>query len=436
MKERGKDMLFKNIAIVDEHFEIREEMYVGIEGHTITYISNEAPREIAGRVYDGKGKLLMSGFYNTHAHSPMALLRGYGENLALQDWLEKRIFPFEDRLDGNAVYWGTMLAMAESIRFGIVSTTDMYYFPDEMAAAILESGMKNNMSRSITNFSDRDLWSLDSAKEMKHTYETYHNQGEGRLKIDMSLHAEYTSNPKTVQQLAEYTKQIGANMHVHVSETQKEHEECKMRHGGQTPVEYFNRLGLFDTPTTAAHCVWLEGDDFAVLREKGVTAASNPVSNAKLSSGVCNVPRLLQEGINVSLGTDSVASNNSLNFIEEIKAFAVASKVKFQDPRAVTPKDAIRAATWAGAKSQGRDDCGKLKVGNRADLIVLDISGPHMYPVHNLLNNLVYSASGSDVVFTMVDGKILYENGKYYTIDLEKTIYEVNRAVNKILKEL
>lgn len=429
-------MLFKNITILDEHFEIQENMYVGIDGDRITYISKEAPREISGRVYDGRGKLLMSGFYNTHAHSPMTLLRGYGENLALQDWLEKRIFPFEAKLDGNAVYWGTMLAMAESIRFGIVSTTDMYYFPDEMAAAVLESGAKNNMSRSITNFSDCDLWELESAAEMKHTYETYHNKGDGRLKIDMSLHAEYTSTPKTVKQLAEYTKQIGANMHVHLSETQKEHEECKQRHGGKTPAEYFNEMGLFDTPTTAAHCVWLEGDDFAILKEKGVTAASNPVSNAKLASGVCNVPRLLREGIPVSLGTDSVSSNNSLNFMEEIKAFATASKVKFSDPTAVTPKEALCAATWTGAKAQGREDCGRLKVGNKADVIAVDISGPHMHPVHNLLNNLVYSASGSDVVLTMADGKILYENGKFYTIDIEKTIYEADRAVSKILKAL
>lgn len=428
-------MLFKNISILNESFEIEENMYVGIEGEKITYISKEAPKRGFGRVYDGTGKLLMSGFVNTHAHSPMALMRGYGENMALQDWLNKKIFPFEAKLTGDAVYWATMLAMAESVRFGIVSTTDMYYFSEDMVRAIAESGTKNNLSRSITCFDDSELWELESAKEMKSLFETYHNAEGGRIKVDMSIHAEYTSTPKIVRQMAEYTSSIGANMHVHLSETQSEHEECKARHG-MTPAAYFNRLGLFDTPTTAAHCVWIEGEDFEILKEKGVTVASNPVSNMKLASGVCNVPKLLDMGINVSLGTDSVASNNSLNYIEEMKYFATAAKERVKDPTAVTPKQALRAATSSGARSQGRSDTGVLARGKKADLIVLDISGPHMHPVHSLINNLVYSASGSDVVLTMADGKILYENGKYFTIDLERAVYETERAAKKILQAL
>lgn len=428
-------MLFKNISILNESFEIEENMYVGIDGEKITYISKEAPKRGFGRVYDGTGKLLMSGFVNTHAHSPMALMRGYGENMALQDWLNKKIFPFEAKLTGDAVYWATMLAMAESVRFGIVSTTDMYYFSEDMVRAIAESGTKNNLSRSITCFDDSELWELESAKEMKSLFETYHNAEGGRIKVDMSIHAEYTSTPKIVRQMAEYTSSIGANMHVHLSETQSEHEECKARHG-MTPAAYFNSLGLFDTPTTAAHCVWIEGEDFEILKEKGVTVASNPVSNMKLASGVCNVPKLLDMGINVSLGTDSVASNNSLNYIEEMKYFATAAKERVKDPTAVTPKQALRAATSSGAQSQGRSDTGVLARGKKADLIVLDISGPHMHPVHSLINNLVYSASGSDVVLTMADGKILYENGKYFTIDLERAVYETERAAKKILQAL
>lgn len=428
-------MLFKNISILNENFEIEENMYVGIDGEKITYISKEAPKRGFGRVYDGTEKLLMSGFVNTHAHSPMALMRGYGENMALQDWLNKKIFPFEAKLTGDAVYWATMLAMAESVRFGIVSTTDMYYFSEDMVRAIAESGTKNNLSRSITCFDDSELWELESAKEMKSLFETYHNAEGGRIKVDMSIHAEYTSTPKIVRQMAEYTSSIGANMHVHLSETQSEHEECKARHG-MTPAAYFNRLGLFDTPTTAAHCVWIEGEDFEILKEKGVTVASNPVSNMKLASGVCNVPKLLDMGINVSLGTDSVASNNSLNYIEEMKYFATAAKERVKDPTAVTPKQALRAATSSGAQSQGRSDTGVLARGKKADLIVLDISGPHMHPVHSLINNLVYSASGSDVVLTMADGKILYENGKYFTIDLERAVYETERAAKKILQAL
>lgn len=428
-------MLFNNIAILNEKFEIDDNMYVGIEGDKISYVGKTPPNRAFGRVYDGKDKLLMSAFVNAHAHSPMTLMRGYGENLNLQDWLNQKIFPFEAKLTGEAVYWATLLAMAESIRFGIVSTTDMYYFSEDMVRAIDESGTKNNISRSVTCFDDSELWSLESAREMKSLYENYHNAAGGRIKVDMSIHAEYTSTPKIVEQIAEYTKKIGANMHVHLSETQKEHEECKARHG-LTPAAYFAKLGLFDTPTTAAHCIWIEGDDFAILKEKGVTVASNPVSNMKLASGVCNVPKLLDMGIDVALGTDSVASNNSLNFIEEMKYFATASKEHLKDPTAVTPQQALRAATVTGARSQGREDCGLLTEGGKADLIILDVGGPHMQPVHNLLNNIVYSASGSDVIFTMADGKVLYENGKFFTIDLERVIYEVKRATAKILQAL
>lgn len=429
-------MLFKNITIIDENMEPKSNMYVGIKEDRISYVSDSFPSEDFGSQYEGKGKLLMNGFYNAHAHSAMTLMRGYGENMVLQDWLEKRIFPFEAKLDSNAVYWGTMLAMAESVRFGIVSSTDMYYFCDDMIQAILESGCKNNNGRGVACFTDADLKDTDAFKEMKYTFENYNGAGNGKIKVDMSLHAEYTSNPKIVKQIAEYTKSIGANMHVHVSETQFEHEQCKRKNNNLTPVSYFNSLGLFDTRTTAAHCVWIEGEDFDILKEKGVTVASNPISNLKLASGVCNVPKLLRMGVNVAIGTDSVASNNSLNFIEEIKVFAISSKEKFGDPTVVTPTEAIRAATLGGAIGQGRSDCGQLKEGNKADLIVLDINQPQMKPVHNLINNIVYSASGSDVILTMVDGKVLYENGEYKTIDIEKTMFEAEKATEKILKQL
>lgn len=366
----------------------------------------------------------------------MTLLRGYGENMALQDWLFKKIFPFEDHLTGESVYNATLLAMAESLRFGIVSSSDMYYFMDEMAQAVIDSGAKSNISRSISHFDDSDFLSSYRAKEMIDAYEKYNGAADGRLIVDMSLHSEYTTTPIAVKQLAEYTSKIGANMQVHVSETKSEHEECKQRHGGMTPVQYLNHYGLFDTPTTAAHCVWIEEEDYDILKEKGVTVACNPISNLKLASGVANVDKLIKKGINVTIGTDSVASNNSLNFIEEMKVFAIAPKMMFHAPETVTPLDVVKAATINGAKAQGRKDCGLLKEGYKADLIMIDISGGHMHPVHNLLNNLVYSASGSDVVMTMVDGKILYQNGEYKTIDIEKTIFEVERLTKEILAKV
>ncbi len=429
-------MLFKNIAILDENYDLKENMYVGIKGETIDYIDTVEPKENYGISYDGKGKLLMSGFFNSHAHTPMTLMRGYGENMSLQDWLTKRIFPFEEKLNAESVYAGMLLGIAESLRFGIVSTTDMYYFGDDMARAILESGVKNNLGRGVVNFSeDGDIDDLQGFQETKHLFETYHNEGNGRLKVDVSLHGEYTSNPKTARHLAEYMKSVGANMHVHVSETEFEHEECKKRHG-VTPVQYLAQNQIFDTKATAAHCVWLEGEDFDILAKKGVTVASCPISNLKLASGVCNVPLLLEKGVNVAIGTDSVASNNSLNMIEEMKVFAIANKGKQFDPTLITPVDTLRAATFAGAKGQGRDDCGKLAVGFKADLIVMDLSKPNMHPIHSLATNMVYSASGSDVLLTMVDGKVLYQNGEYLTIDIEKTLFEAEKSTKRILGEL
>jgi 5-methylthioadenosine/S-adenosylhomocysteine deaminase len=428
-------MLFKNITILDEDFIPRENMYVGIKGEIIDYIGNVEPEIDYGESYDGQGKLLMSGFYNAHAHTPMTLLRGYGENLSLQDWLTKRIFPFENKLNVDSVYAGMLLGIAESLRFGIVSSTDMYYFCDDMAKAVLESGVKNNLSRGVVNFTEDDIDLLPGFIETKHLFENYHNEGNGRLKVDVSLHAEYTSNPKTAEHLAKYAVQTGANIHVHVSETQFEHNECKKKYG-MTPVQYLNNYGIFDTKATAAHCVWLENEDFDILADKGVTVASCPVSNLKLASGVCNVPLLLSKGVNVTIGTDSVSSNNSLNMIEEMKFFTVVNKGKQLDPTLITPVDALRAATIAGAKSQGREDCGKLAIGFKADLIVLDLSNANMYPVHNMVTNIVYSASGSDILLTMVDGKVLYKNGEYLTIDLEKAIYNAEKETKRILGEL
>ncbi len=429
-------MLFKNIAVLNKDFEVEKDCYVLVEGDRIASITKEAPIDYVGESYDGKGKLLMPGFFNTHAHSPMTLMRGYGENMALQDWLNKLIFPFEEHLSSHSVYWGTTLAMAESLRYGIVSTSDMYYFIDDMAAAVKDCGAKANICRSIVNFAEPDVWKLPSMKEMVDTYATWNGAENGRIIMDISMHAEYTSNENDVLAVAGFAKEKGARMHIHMSETQLEHEECKQRRGGKTPVQYFRDLGCFDMPTTVAHGVWIEGEDFDILKERGATVASNPISNLKLASGVCNVPELLRRGINVGIGTDSVSSNNSLNFFEEMKVFAMASKMYYKDPTAVTPQQTLYAATMAGALSQGRTDTGRIEEGCKADMIVVDIDQPNMHPVHNMATNLVYSASGSDIVLTMVDGKVLYQDGEYKTIDIEKTIFEVEKATDTILKLL
>lgn len=429
-------MLFSNITILDENLDIKKNMYVGTEGEMIEYIGDTVPDKDYGEVYDGEGKLLMPSFVNAHAHSPMSLMRGYGENLSLMDWLTKRIFPFEDQLDSDAVYWATLLSMAESIRYGITSTTDMYYFCEDMARAVIDSGAKANISRSVVGpMEGSDFYAQTPIKEMLHFYENFNEAENGRIKVDSSLHAEYTSDPEIVYQLADLTRNLGINMHVHVSETSSEHESCKKKYG-LTPVEYFLKHGLFDTPTTAAHCVWLEGDDYDILKEKSVTVAVNPVSNLKLASGVCNISELFNHNINVAIGTDSSASNNNLNFLEEMKLFALLPKERMKNPSLITPSEVINAATFAGARSQGRWDSGKLAEGYRADLLVIDLSVPNMHAVHDIKSNVVYSATPADIILTMADGKVLYRDGEYLSIDIERVIFEADRCTGRILKKL
>ena len=428
-------MLFRNISLLDENFSLCQDMYLATKDDRIVYIGKTKPSGGFGREYDGKNRLLTPGFYNAHAHSPMALMRGYGENLVLQDWLNTRIFPFEDKLSGNAVYWATMLCMAESIRFGIVSSSDMYYFTEDMVRAVLDSGAKNNISRAISNPFGTPVSELPSIREMRESVR-FNGLGNGRIKIDASLHAEYTSDEATARAVADFAAEENLNMHVHVSETKLEHEECKERREGRTPVRYLNDCGIFDTPSIAAHCVWIEGEDYDILKEKGVTVATNPVSNLKLASGICDVPALLKKGINVAIGTDSVASNNSLSFLEEIKTMALVAKVKHMDPTLITPLQALYAATRGGALAQGRDDCGVLKEGMKADILAFRTDTPEMNPVHDMMNNMVYSASDGDIAMTMIDGEVLYEDGEFTKLDTERICFEAGKATEGILKEL
>lgn len=429
-------MLFKNITLIDANMEIQVNQYVAIKDRHIDYIGTLPPQGDYGTVYDGRHKLLIPGLVNAHAHTPMTLMRGYGENLRLQEWLNTKIFPFEALMNQDDVYYSYLLGVAEMVRFGVVSTTDMYYYGHSMAQAVLDSGFKSNLGLSVTVFDDREYAQLPIYQEIQSLVESYHKSGNGRVLIDMSLHAEYTSTPKVVQAVAAHGAEMGLRMHVHLSETKQEHEDCKNRNQGRTPTSYFRDMEVFDCPTTAAHCIWLEEKDFSILADKGVTIATNPVSNLKLASGICNVPLAMEHHINIALGTDSVASNNNLNLFEEMKLHGLIHKNQSGDPTVITPAEAFAAATINGARSQGREEMGQIKIGALADLAVLNLNQPHLYPVHDLLNNLVYASLGSDVCLTMVEGRVLYEEGQYPTLDLERIYYEMEKTKQRILRSL
>ena len=468
-------MLFRNIGIVDENFAYREGMYVGTVDDRIAYIGTEEPaadnaetqeeelfkftvsanplkagessgccghalknagkHPVYGDIYDGTGKVLMPAFYNAHGHSPMCLMRGYGENLPLDRWLNEKIFPFEDKLYGDAVYWSTLLTMAESMRFGIVSTSDMYYFTDDMVRAVAISGMKSNISRAVAGIGCDRLEDCIGYREMRESILMYDGFADGRILVEASPHAEYTNSEMFLRAIADTAKEFDVRVHVHVAETKSETDACIEKYG-RTPVRFLADCGLFDVPANAAHCVWLTDDDREILAEKGVSVSSNTVSNMKLASGICDVPALYAKGINVAIGTDSAASNNSLNFFEEMKLFALAGKFRAVDPAAMTPEQVLHSATRAGALAQGREDTGLIREGFKADLIVVDASVPNMCPTHDMLNSLIYSADGKDVLLTMADGKVLYRDGMYMTLDIERTRAETEAATRKILSLL
>ncbi len=428
-------MLFKNVLLLNENFEIEPNRYIGVKDSRIMYVGSEMPQDDFGEIYDGSGKLLTPAFYNSHAHTPMTLMRGYGENMALQDWLNQKIFPFESHLTADSVYYGALLGIAEMFRSGTVATTDMYMQAEALLKAFIESGAKTNYSTGTLCFDDRSFYELEDYPANEMLFSEYHMAEDGRIRIDMSLHAEYTSSPKVVTGVAEYAKTKNCRMHLHLSETKAEHEASLERHG-KTPAAYFNELGIFDLPTTAAHCVWVDENDMAIMAEKGVSVGHCPVSNLKLASGIAPVPKFFEKGINVALGTDSVASNNNLSMIQEMNVFALIHKGSSNDPTVITPAQTLAAATVNSAKAQGRDDCGVIKPGMRADLIVIDLKEPHWQPATHLVNHLVYAAEGSDVCLTMSDGRIVYRDGEFPTIDLEKVVYEVESHYKIIVEQL
>ena len=429
-------MIFSDITIIDENFAVREHCYVGVKDETIAYVGAAEPKEDFGSVYSGRGKLLMPAFYNAHTHSAMTLLRGYAENMNLQDWLNTKIFPFEAKMVGSDIYTGVKLAMAESIRSGIVSSTDMYYWLDDAGRAVAEAGCKMNLSNAVLCFDDSSLEDLPAYKIACDAYKNWHGAENGRILTDLALHGEYTSTEKVARGLAELAKEQGVHLHIHAAETKSEAAECKLRRNGRTDIEYLADCGLLDVPATLAHCVWIEESDMDIIREKGAAVATCPVSNMKLASGIADVPMMLQKGCRVALGTDGVSSNNSLDLLSDAKTMALAARVKAMDPAVLTPQQVLYAMTRAGALSQGREDCGLLKEGFKADLVVMDIDAPNMQPVHDLRNNIVWSGSNANVVLTMCDGRVLYKDGEFTTIDVEKAIREANEATKKILEKL
>lgn len=423
-------ILFSDITTVAEDGVSKEHQYVLVEDKYIKSISDEKPEGSFDRVICGKDRILMPALYNCHAHAAMTLFRGYGEDMPLQKWLFDRIFPAEDLLTERAVYDGSMLACLEMIRNGIVSFTDMYFFNAQTIKAVMETGMKANIGRCLQSFDPSVTKETDARyAEAVALHKEWHNAADGRIKMDMSLHAEYTIQPQVCVYAAEYAKEHDLGMHIHLSETESEHREGMERRGGKTPARFFYDLGVFDVRTTAAHCVWVTDEDMDIMREKGVYAAHNPTSNLKLGSGIMRTQRMHEKGVNIVLGTDGAASNNRLDIFREMNLAAILQKGSDRVCDSMSAADFLPMATVNGARSQGREDCGRLAEGYRADLILVDMDAINNIPCYAPLNAVMYSATGSDVRMTMADGVILYENGVFTTVDVEAVKYRMRETV-------
>lgn len=423
-------ILFEQFRVLFEDGTSLENGYLATNGNLISYVGNTRPEGTFDRVICGEGKrLLCPGFYNCHTHSPMTLFRGYAEDLPLDRWLHEKIFPAEDRLYPEAVYAASMLAIAEMLKNGTVSFSDMYFFCEDIVRAVEETGIKANISRSTVAF-DPNIRAEEDIRfeESKKLYESYHNRADGRIKIDMSIHAEYSTVPASCRYISDYAMEIGAGIHLHLSETAREHNACIQKYGC-TPTEFFEQNGAFRVPVTAAHCVHTTEKDQSILASHGATVVHNPASNLKLGSGVMPLVPMLTKGINVTLGTDGAASNNTLDVMKEAYLAAILQKGISGDTETLKSRTFIRMLTENGAQAQGRVNCGKLKAGYKADLVMLDFDALSVIPVYDICDSFLYSADSSCVRMTMVDGTILYENGEYQTIDIEKLKYHFHEII-------
>ena len=380
------------------------------------------------REIDCENNLLMSGFCNAHAHSAMCLFRGIADDLSLEDWLFERIFPLEKYLTSEDVYWGTMLQIAEYVRSGITCFADMYYFEESVYNAAMSAGLCLALCSPYSSQNGSDI--LSKIAKNYYLYSTLSD----RVRYFPGLHAEYTCDEKLLEQVADFAAETGARTNIHLSETLKEVGDCTVRHGGLTPPQYLHKLGFFDNGGLAAHCVYVDKDDIALLNQCGVVPVINGGSNLKLASGIAPVASMLSAGMQPAIGTDGTASNNAASVFREMYLYSCLQKQALKDARTAGAEKALAAATVNGYDALGFRG-GRLKKGFFADMILVDLHAPNMNPQSDIKTNLVYSADNSNVLMTVAGGKIVYERGLFHIGESIDLIYsECERRIKRLLR--
>ncbi len=424
--------LIKNVLTVLKNGDgfVTRKVSIRIKDDVIDFVGTADGDEKCDIVIDGKNRLAIPGLVNAHTHSYMTLFRNSADDVPFNEWLFNRILPMEDKLKEGDSYWSTLLGISEMIRSGTTSFLDMYIFPYETARAVTDSGIRAVISRGLVGETADDEGGLRRIGEAKSDFFHYKDTADGRLTFRLAPHAPYTCSPEFLTTVIDTAKEMGVGIHTHLSESISEVGNIRRQYG-MTPIALMEKTGLFTLDTAAAHCVHLDEEDFSILRENKVSVLTNPASNMKLGNGFAPVPRFLSEGINVAIGTDSAASNNSLNLFREINNLALIHKGANGDAVSVSATEAFRAATEGGAKALSID-AGEIKEGKKADIVLLDMMCPQMNPPTDIISSLSYSANGSEVRTVIINGKIVFDGGEIKTFDEERVIFETNRIFDRI----
>lgn len=377
------------------------------------------------REIDLHGNLLMPGFKDAHTHSPMTFLRSYADDMPLQDWLYKQVFPMEAKLTPEMIYHFTKLAVLEYLTSGITASFDMYVEPEANARANLEMGFRTVLCGTLNDFKD----SIETLEGFYRKYNQYHPL----ISYQLGFHAEYTTSEGLLRDLAALAGQYRAPVYTHLSETAAEVAGCEERYGS-SPVKTLAEMGLWEYGGGGFHCVHVSEEDMDIIKEKGIYVVTNPASNAKLASGIAPICAMLEREIPLAIGTDGPASNNCLDMFREMFLVTGLAKLREQNAAACPAEAVLKMATAGGAAAMGLKDCDCIAEGKQADLIVIDLHQPNMQPEHNLVKNLVYSGSKQNVLLTMVAGRILYENGQFFTGEDPEQIYEEVKKDLQILQ--
>ena len=401
-----------------------------IEDNIIKDIEKDIEAEADEKI-NAKNMLIMPGLVNTHTHLAMSIFRGYKDDRKLMDWLENAIFPVEDKLQPDDIYWNSYLSCLEMIKSGTTTCNDMYFGMNKVIEAIEATGLRAVVAWCLTDDSIRDK--IERTREYA---KIYNNRENSKITVFTSPHAPYSCNPDTIKLCVDLAKELNTGLHIHLAETQNEVATIIDRYG-KTATEYLSDLDVFDVPVVLAHGIYISESDIEILKQHNIRGgiSHNPISNCKLSSGICDVVNLRKNGINVGLGTDGIGSTTTLDMFEEMKTAAYLQKINTMEPTSINAYDILKMATIEGAKVLGLDNqIGTIEVGKKADLIFIKTDKIHLCPENDICTNIVYSANGADVDSVMIDGKMIMQNRKMRNINEREAMKQVKRIARRLCK--